>query len=852
MEFFFCNETYNKKKVGNLIQWFLFNHGPKKTSNLLDKLKILSFQYATKGGLSIGIEDLKIPRLKSYLIKNALTSIKKNDKKFLLGEITATQKFDKMVDIWSTTDAILIETIISNFRQTNILNPIYIAALSGARGNISQVKQLVGMRGLMSDSGGEIIDIPIESNFKEGLNITEYLISCYGARKGLIDTALKTSNSGYLTRRLVEISHSIVIKKDNCNTFNGIFIEPLIKNKKTYLNVKQRILGRILATNLIDKKSKILISKNQDICSYLVKKIIKEKNKKSKIYVKSPLTCQSQKSVCQLCYGWNLTHGKLVEIGETVGIIAAQSIGEPGTQLTMRTFHTGGVFYGKISEKIYSPHEGIIQYFINKKLLKNKTKNSLIEKEQYIYIKENKYNTSKIKIPPYSKILVKPNTKVRKKEVIAEMFNYEDLSNKTDKNYNYTIKELKSITEGQIFIEKKNKIWVMSGKIIFFTTLIKDIKRIKKVNPQTNNNDLNIKPKKTLKKRITLNIKFVKNKVNNKNIKLLKTCFIENSISNIRKKGKRLNKIIYFRQKEKERQKQQKIKKINPELKVLSDKRKCCFVYTQQNKKKIVNKTQKYLLGNFIQKKIKKNFIEGQIIILEKNKTTIVKGKPSLTTNIYPCDKDIIDKNSILSSISEKQSKTEDIVQGLPKIEQLLEARITKGLTLLLNSPKIKLKEYFSNFSEKYKNNIATKKSRASIQQYLRDNIQLVYQTQNISISDKHLEIIIRQMTNKVIILKEGETQFLIGEKANILQLEKINKKIKNKAIYEPIIEGITRVSLETESFISAASFQQTTKTLIKAATEGKIDWIYGLKEQIIIGNLLNIGTGIKSKSYTI
>ena len=298
MKFFFCNTKFNKKEIQKLILWFLVNHGTKKTSDLIDKIKTISFQYATKSGFSIGIEDLKIPDIKSVLLKNTKKKIDKNEKLYSLGHITSNQKLQKIIDIWNSTNEILTKELIQNFRQSNALNPVYIAALSGARGNISQVKQLVGMRGLMSDSKGEIIDLPIKSNFKEGLNITEYLISCYGARKGLIDTALRTSNSGYLTRKLVDVAQSLIIKQLDCKTSQGILLLPLIKERKTYLTIKERLIGRILAKSIIGSNKKILASKGQDICNYLAIKIIKQKHETTKIYIRSPLTCLTTKSLC--------------------------------------------------------------------------------------------------------------------------------------------------------------------------------------------------------------------------------------------------------------------------------------------------------------------------------------------------------------------------------------------------------------------------------------------------------------------------------------------------------------------------------------------------------------------------
>jgi DNA-directed RNA polymerase subunit beta' len=842
MEFFFCNGTYNKKEIINLIQWFLINYGTKKTSNLIDKLKILSLQYATKGGLSIGIEDLKIPKLKRYLLENTQKETKKNDKNFFLGKITTIQKFQEIINIWNTSNLNLMNELICNFRQTNILNPVYIAALSGARGNIAQVKQLVGMRGLMSDSTGEIIDLPIKSNFKEGLNITEYLISCYGARKGLIDTALKTSNSGYLTRKLVDVAQSIVIKKVDCATFQGILITPLIKEKKTFLTIKQRIIGRISATNVLNKKNKIIVSKGQDICIYLANKIIKKRHEKTKIYTRSPLTCQSKTSICQLCYGWNLTQGRLIEIGEAVGVIAAQSIGEPGTQLTMRTFHTGGVFYGNVSKKIYSPYEGILQYFINKKSKIIKSENGINSlftvEDQNIYIKKNKYNTTKIKLPPYSKILIKPNSKIKKKEVVAEISNYEEIFKITEKNSNSNIKEVKTKIEGQTFFEK-NKLWVMGGKIITFFSLVKTIKQRK--NFYYNKSD------SLSKKKIIIANNFIKSFYPIKRKILIKFEKNKKNIHNqIIKKTESLNKMQNFFIKEKKIIKRKEI--ITEEIKTLTEKKQC-LIYTKQQKIIIQIKSKKYNIGELLKKSIKKKFFCGQVIMITKNKIVLRKGKPSLTPklNLKITNNKFILKNNTLFFMQKKQSKTEDIVQGLPKIDELLEARTTKHLQPLLNNPKEKLKNIFNLYSKKYKNNIAVRKSVEQIQKYLLETIQLVYLTQNITISDKHLEIIIRQMTSKIIITDEGNTEFLVGEILNRINVEKINKKIKNKAKYEPIIEGITRASIETESFISSASFQETAKNLTKSATEEKIDWLGGLKENVIIGRLIEAGTGIKS-----
>lgn len=859
MEFFFCNTKFNKKEIQKLILWFLNNYGTKKTSNLIDKIKKITFQYATKSGFSIGIEDLIIPEIKGYLIKNTEKEILQNEKLYLLGNITNMQRLQKIIDIWNTTNEILTKELIQNFRQSNTLNPVYISALSGARGNLSQVKQLVGMRGLMSDSKGEIIDLPIQSNFKEGLNITEYLISCYGARKGLIDTALKTSNSGYLTRKLVDVAQSLIIKQLDCKTLQGLLVTPLIKNKKTYLTSKQRIIGRILAKSIADKNKKILASQGQDICNYLANKIIKKKHKNTKIYIRSPLTCLTRKSLCQLCYGWNLTYNRLVEIGETVGVIAAQSIGEPGTQLTMRTFHTGGIFSGTVKEKIYSPHDGIVQYFINNSERKIKTKygeNAILTTiKQNIYIKKNKFYTTKILIPAYSLIYIKPNQKVRQKEIIAEISTYEEIFLKNKEKIIKTVKEIKTNNEGQIYIqnwEKNKKItWVMNGKMMSSLILINTI-IVNKKKLLTNQSQEKINVKKNYTKKHGNNMyKKIFNIIQKKQNKLK---FIEKT-SNYKKilqkyKENYFKKLIEFKKNSEERRKKNNYKKNQPEIKKLS-KRKQCLLYTEQNSIIIINSLKdKNKIGDTIRKKLKNKIICGQIIEIQKNILVLRRGSPYITpksTKIYFKNGDLISKNNTLSYTTERKSKTGDIVQGLPKIEELLEAKITRDLKPLYNNPHKKLRKYFLSYKKKYPINLASKKSIEQVQKFLLENIQLVYQAQNINISDKHLEIIIRQMTCKVIIHTKGQTNFLIGEKIDLQEIERINKKIEKKAEYEPVIQGITKSSLETESFISAASFQETIRILTESAIKNKVDWLDGLKENTIIGRLIPAGTGIKN-----
>ena len=317
---------------------------------------------------------------KSILLNTAESDVLECEKRYFQGSITAVERYQKLIDIWTTASENLKDEVIQNFQETDLFNPLYMMAFSGARGNISQVRQLVGMRGLMSDSAGGIIDFPIRSNFREGLTVTEYAISCYGARKGLIDTALRTADSGYLTRRLVDVAHGIMIGRLECNTNESFEISPLKANGKSgsesiLLSLEKRILGRVLAEDILQNLSShgtspyssspiCIAHKNQEISPTLAQKIVQFK--KETIHVRSPLTCRHfqnlREDICQLCYGWSLAHGRLVSIGEAVGILAAQSIGEPGTQLTMRTFHTGGIFSTDIDAKIFAPHNGFVSF----------------------------------------------------------------------------------------------------------------------------------------------------------------------------------------------------------------------------------------------------------------------------------------------------------------------------------------------------------------------------------------------------------------------------------------------------------------------------------------------------------
>ena len=440
----YFNKTFNKSRLKKLIYWSINLFGEKKTVDLIEILKTLGYSYSTKAGLSLSIDDLKVPLVKNQLLLNTESKLNYTNQDVEKGYLTSIEYFAQVIDVWNNTNDILKQEVINNFKVKDVLNPVYMMAFSGARGNISQVRQLVGMRGLMADPSGRIINFPIQSNFREGLTLTEYVISCYGARKGVVDTALRTATSGYLTRRLVDVAQHVIIRVYDCLTLRGIFLTDLkTNNNKKLLSLKNRLIGRVLAEDINNilpnfnihsfftsnsintytlkklKHKKIGI-KNQVITTELVDILLK--NKKS-ILVRSSLTCQDKNYVCQLCYGWSLSSNNLVSLGESVGIIAAQSIGEPGTQLTMRTFHTGGVFSGHSSNEIIAKFNGKIDFpqIVNGKLVRTTHgKIAFLIKQKSIVLLKSYSKIKTISLPLFTLLFVKQGQIVYKNQVLAE------------------------------------------------------------------------------------------------------------------------------------------------------------------------------------------------------------------------------------------------------------------------------------------------------------------------------------------------------------------------------------------------------------------------------------------------
>jgi len=478
----FFNRIIDKKGLRNLISWSFSHFGTARTAEMADKIKDLGFRYATRAGVSISVDDLLVPPKKQELLQAAEKEIKTAQDRYSRGEITEVERFQKVIDTWNTTNEELKNEVVRHFRNTDVLNSVYMMAFSGARGNLSQVRQLVGMRGLMANPQGEIIDLPIKTNFREGLTVTEYIISSYGARKGLVDTALRTADSGYLTRRLVDVSQDVIIREEDCETERGITLRSMTVGDKV-LALEDRLLGRVALKDVCHPETgEVLVAKNQPISAELAKIIVKAGIEE--VAVRSPLTCEATGSVCRLCYGWSLAHAQLVDMGEAVGIIAAQSIGEPGTQLTMRTFHTGGVFTGEVARQERSPFAGTVEYGKKLRVRPFRTRHGedafLVETSGKLSVKAGQ-RSQEFDLSQGSVLLVKDGEQVTAGQLLAEVA---QTSRSVRKSTEKVTKDVASDLAGQVkFVnleaeEKRDRqgtttrvapkgglIWVLSGEV---------------------------------------------------------------------------------------------------------------------------------------------------------------------------------------------------------------------------------------------------------------------------------------------------------------------------------------------------------------------------------------------------
>ncbi len=765
------NRVMNKKEVAKLIDQCYRKAGTKATVLLADRLKDLGFHFATLSGISISIKDMVIPSQKATILDNAFDQIKEIERQYNEGLITEGEKYNKVVDIWAkgTEDiagemmkeiAIMeVKGADGAIRQMDSFNPIFMMADSGSRGSKDQMRQLSGMRGLMAKPSGEIIETPITANFREGLTVLQYFISTHGARKGLADTALKTANSGYLTRRLVDVSQDVVISELDCGTIDGIEVEALLEAGEIIQRLGERILGRMALEDIVDPVTgDVLVQASHEIDEQAVKVV--EDSGLEKVRIRSVLTCQSRRGVCAMCYGRDLAYGKLVEMGQAIGIIAAQSIGEPGTQLTMRTFHIGGTASKRIEQtSISNRYPGTVR-FLNLHTVRNRDGDQVAMNRngEISVISETGRERERYVIIYGAKLKVTDGQSIAPGNLLAEWDPF----------------TLPILTE--------------AAGIIKFGDLAEGQTMQEKLDPVT---------------------------------------------------GKSSKVVVEFRESD-----------VRPRISIKDEKGRTARVGDGGHAR--------YYMP------------VGAIVMVNEG------------DQIFPGD--------VLARIPRETTKTKDITGGLPRVAELFEVRKpkenaviseidgtvsfgkdTKGKRKVVVSPEVgEPREYLIPKGKHISvhegdyvragealmdgsanpHDILAVRGEKELAKYLVDEVQQVYRLQGVKINDKHIEAIVRQMLKRVRIIEPGDSDFLMGESVDKFIFEEINQKLLEEglrpAVAEPLLLGITKASLSTESFISAASFQETTKVLTEAAAAGKVDYLMGLKENVIMGRLIPAGSGLR------
>jgi DNA-directed RNA polymerase subunit beta' len=751
----FYNKTAGKKHLGEIILRAYQICGHEPTVEALDRMKELSFAEATKSGVSIGIDDMIIPADKSKVIANAYSSIGVVEKQHRSGAITDGERYNKIVDVWTQANeeisSMMMRTLEHNHGRAEF-NPVFIMADSGARGNKNQVRQLAGMRGLMAKPSGEIIERPIVSNFREGLTVLEYFISTHGARKGLADTALKTADSGYMTRKLHDVAQDVIINEEDCGTVNGIWVKSIMEGEDEIVKLTERIVGRVSCEDIIDPISRKPIVEAGGVIDE-VKAATIDRIGTERVKIRSVLTCETRRGVCSKCYGISLASNVLAKLGEAVGVIAAQSIGEPGTQLTMRTFHVGGIATGVFKQpQIKAKNEGTVQYTDLRTVKALDNNHIVLNKNGYVSIHaDDGRELERYTVVIGSVISVADGGKVKKGETFVQWDPY----------------------NVSILTEKAGK--------VEFRDIIEGVTMKREMDEAT---------------------------------KQVGTVIIEH-----------------------------------------------------------------------------KEDLHPQIVILDDKEVVASYSIPAgAHIEVKPDAK--VQAGQRLAKTPRKVAKTKDITGGLPRVAELFEARRPKDAAeiakidgvveiagnvrgkkkLLIRDPQTGAEEEhlipLSKHLIVYKGDVVKKGQQLTegpvvphevlevcgpqdLQEYLVNEVQEVYRLQGVEINDKHIEIIVRQMLRKVKITEPGDTSFLWGEQIDRLAFEEENRQVEAKggkpAEATPVLLGITKASLETESFISAASFQDTTRVLTDAATLGKVDKLRGFKENVIMGHLIPAGTGFNA-----
>ncbi len=755
-----------KKIVSEVIDHVFRFSGQKNTVIFCDKLKDLGFKHAFKAGISFGKDDLVIPENKEALIEETKKLITDYENQYSEGLITRGEKYNKVVDAWSKCTDKVASEMMKRISATELtedglkINSVFMMADSGARGSAAQMKQLAGMRGLIAKPSGEIIESPITSNFKEGLTALEYFNSTHGARKGLADTALKTANSGYLTRRLCDVAQDLTVTKKKCDKPGNIKLTEIIEGGNVIVSLSERALGRVVAKDIKNPVTgEVIIKKDQMIDENLCEKIDTGGVKMIQVY--SVITCSSKLGVCASCYGRDLSRGKIVHVGEAIGMISAQSIGEPGTQLTMRTFHVGGTASIKQESQILSSTDGILK-IINTNLIEDSKKNLIVmgRNTQLSIEDENGLQKAVYKVPYGSKLFFQNDDKIKKNAKICEWDPYTTpVIAETSGNANYM-----DLVEGVSIAETVDDATGISIKTV--------------VDWKTQSKNTDLKPRITLRDSKGNVIK----KADDNEARYY---LVPDSILSV-KDGQKINAGDVIARLPKETSKTKDITGGLPRVAELFEARKA------KDSAIIAENDGKVLFGKEVR---------------GKQRVSIESDSGESSTYLIPKGK------HINFNQGEKIKKGEYLLDGQPLPHDILRILGIEELT-----------EYFVN------------------------QVQEVYRLQGVIINDKHIETILRQMLKKIEVKSSGDSSLLPGEIIDRIKFEDMNEELiknsKKPAVGERVLMGITKASLQTDSFISAASFQETTRVLTDAAIRGKVDKLQGLKENVIVGRLVPAGTG--------
>ena len=741
----FFNGVAGKAELSELITGVYRRDGHHRCIQLLDALKTLGFEMATRAGLSISIDDLHVPRRKAEVIAAARREVAGVEAQYQQGLITDGERYNKIIDIWTHATDTISDMI---FTELDPFNPVFLMADSGARGSRQQIRQLAGMRGLMAKPSGEIIETPITANFREGLTVLEYFISTHGARKGLADTALKTADSGYLTRRLVDVAQDVSIGVEDCGTLNGILVGEIIEGDEIVVPLRERIIGRVALDNIADViTDRILVQASHEITETAADLI--EQAGIEKIRIRSVLTCESRYGVCARCYGRNLATGHLVELGEAVGIIAAQSIGEPGTQLTMRTFHIGGTAFRVVEQSVIrAKAEGTLKFHALRVVERGKELVVVNRNGQVSLHDADGRELERYPVPNGAVLKHAEGTTVAKDELFVKWDPYTvPILTEVAGRVKY-----EDLTEGVTVRQELDQATGLTDRVV------------------------------------------------------------------IEHRGE----------------------------------------------------------------------YHPQVIIVDAKKDVVAIYPIPAGAHVVAKDGQRVDAGDLIAKTPRVVTKTKDITGGLPRVAELFEAHRPKDPAIIseidgtvefgpskkgqrrvvVKSPTGMKKEYLIPHGKHlnvYKGDWVTAGQPLidgpvvpqdilkiggdkKLQEYLVNEIQEVYRLQGVRINDKHIEVIVRQMLKKVRIEDPGETEFLIGQSVDKWSFQRENERVTTRggkpASATQMLLGITKASLSTESFISAASFQETTRVLTEAATAGKTDVLRGLKENVIMGHLIPAGTG--------